>query len=172
MRRRLTLLPGMVLAVLAVALAAAPVDRLRTQLPPTPAMPRARGVARQDPIEELRAYVERFTGPKPNECGLNKLPRPQTKADEEVLKQSVRCGLEARDHRKPFWTFTLAGGTDSWLGEGLLGTPEGTLFKFTYDSAPCGGPHCWGTFAIGRCDEPFVADRARLFSQIACRKSQ
>jgi hypothetical protein len=110
---------------------------------------------------ELRGYVERFTGPAPSDCGLRPLVRPFTAASAEELQRSVACGLAAAKGRTPFWAFHQVQGIDSLVFYGLLGTAEGIIFRFSYDSAPCGGPGCPGSFTIARCDKPLVMGRGR-----------
>jgi hypothetical protein len=97
-------------------------------------------------LTELRAYVTRFTGANPADCG-------QQVKD---LERALRCAYDAAKARKSFWTFRHAYGTDSQLFEGLVGTSEGTIYQFWYDDTPCGGPSCAGQFSISRCGIPTV----------------
>lgn len=55
-------------------------------------------------------------------------------ADEETLRRSISCGLAAARARKPFWTFKQNLSEDSFFVQGLAGTPEGVVYRFSYDS--------------------------------------
>jgi hypothetical protein len=116
----------------------------------SPAAARAQSPAPPPPpsidLTELRAYVTRFTGANPSDCG-------QQVKD---LERSLRCAYDAAKARKSFWTFKHAYGIDSQVFEGLLGTPEGTIHQFWYSSTPCGGPECSGRFSVSRCGIPTV----------------
>jgi hypothetical protein len=118
---------------------------------------------------ELRQYLERFTGPEPKVCGQFTLVRPLAEAMVAQLEPSVECAREARAARQSFWTAKQDQGIDSLIFQGLVGTPEGTIHKFSYDSAPCGGPGCPGRFSVERCDQPVVTnergDRANYMCQ-------
>lgn len=105
---------------------------------------------------ELRSYIEQFTGAGATDCGQYFLVRPLTAPGIEELRRFVSCGLDAAKSRKPFWTLKQEQGIDSLVFQGLLGTAEGTIFRFSYDSAPCGGPGCAGQFSIRRCERPVV----------------
>ena len=109
---------------------------------------------------DLRLYVERFTGPEPTDCGQHVLVGPTfVTAGAEQLQRSVSCGLDAAKGQKPFWMFKQEQGIDSLVFEGLLGRADGTTFRFSYDSAPCGGAGCPGRFSIERCELPRVTNR-------------
>jgi hypothetical protein len=126
---------------------------------------------RPDPELEMQSYVRRFSGPQPMECGRHLLKRVEGSgywipAGEATLRQSVECGVAAASNRKGFWTFTQSPGIDSWVAQGLVGTPEGTVYRFSFDSAPCGGPDCAARISFERCAKPVagvVAGRAPEF---------
>jgi hypothetical protein len=111
--------------------------------------------ARTSPME-LRSYIEQFAGPNAADCGQFFLVRPLTAPGIEELRRFLSCGLDAAKSRKPFWTLKQEQGIDSAVFQGLLGTADGTIFRFSYDSAPCGGPGCAGRFSIQRCERPAV----------------
>ena len=109
---------------------------------------------------ELRTYVFRLTGADPLDCGQHLLNRPFVGAGSEQLHRSLVCTSDAAKNRKAFWTLKQDQGIDSLVFQGLLGTTEGEVYRFSYDSAPCGGPGCPGRFSIVRCEEPTVITRA------------
>lgn len=107
---------------------------------------------RPDAPNSVEKFVERMTGANAVECGRHK-----GLAEEAALRQSLDCGLAASRDRKAFHTIRQYGGVDSWIGEGLLGTSDGTVFIFHYDGSPCGGPGCEPRFEVSRCLQPAVA---------------
>jgi hypothetical protein len=128
---------------------------------------------RPDPVVELRTFVERFTGPQPVDCGQHLLVRADRlslPAAETELRRSLVCGMNATKLHKAFWTFTQNPGIDSWIAEGLLGTSAGAAYRFSYDSAPCGGPRCPGRFSIERCEDPAVATDRYGHADFQCRR--
>ena len=109
---------------------------------------------------ELRAYVEQFTGAEPANCGQHSLLRPFETAGADDLRRAVTCALRSSRDRKPFVAFKQEQGIDSLVFQGLLGTSAGSIYQFSYDSAPCGGPGCAGRFVIARCERPSVTTRS------------
>jgi len=105
---------------------------------------------------ELQGYVTRFTGANPSDCGQHALDPALAPPPVEDLQKSLACAYDAAKARKGFWTFKQEPGMDSMLFQGLLGTVEGTIYQFSYDSAPCGGPGCGGRFSVSRCNYPTV----------------
>lgn len=105
-----------------------------------------------DPMTDLRSYVERFTGAQPADCGQHAIG--PTAAGTDAAQTSVTCATASAKEHKPFWTLKRQQGIDSQVFEGLLGTAEGLIYRFSYDSAPCGGPGCSGQFSIQRCQKP------------------
>jgi hypothetical protein len=125
--------------------------------PSFPAYEAAQSSRKSDALTDLRGYVERFTGREPADCGQHAITRPLEDAASEPLRKSVACAAAAAKVRRPFWTYKQGQGVDSLIFSGLLGTAEGTIYQFEYDSAPCGGPGCAGRFVIQRCDRPTVS---------------
>ena len=128
---------------------------------------------RPDPVEDLRPYVHRFTGPDPLECGRHLLIRHEglwVPADEATLQKSVVCGTAAASAKRPFWTFKQDQGIDSWIATGILGTADGTIYRFRYDSAPCGGPGCESGISFRRCDQPRAVTGRYQISEFRCAK--
>jgi hypothetical protein len=128
---------------------------------------------RRDPVDDLRQYVLRFTGSEPLECGRHLLvqrERQWVAADEAALQKSVACGVTAASANRAFWTFKQDQGIDSWVASGILGTGDGTVYRFTYDSAPCGGPGCPSRISFERCDTPIAATGAYQRSEFRCAR--
>jgi hypothetical protein len=115
----------------------------------------------QDSPEE---YIEQFTGRNATDCGKHGIAdRRSPRAVDEpapydvALKASLECALKASMRPEAFRTVRQLQGIDSLVYEGLLGKPDGTIYWFSYDSAPCGGPGCAGRFEIRRCPVPGLA---------------
>jgi hypothetical protein len=124
--------------------------------------------ARQAP-SELRENVEGLTGEKSADCGLHFLAGPGKTADRTALRKSVACAEDAAKNRRPFWTFKQEQGIDSLVFQGLLGTANGTIYSFSYDSAPCGGPGCAGQFTAHECEKPRVIVNKDLGALFECQ---
>jgi hypothetical protein len=128
---------------------------------------------RKDPILDLRSHIEEFTGHQLIDCGHHDPPsvKPGTFFAEgpEPLQRSVACGREAASLRKPFWTFTWQHGIDSSFAEGLFGMLDGTIYRFTYDSGPCGGVGCPSRFTTFQCDDPSVTIDVKGSGMIKCQ---
>lgn len=118
-------------------------------------------------LTELQAYATRFTGPNPLDCGQH-MTRGSVPVPAKDLQRSLACAYDAAKARRSFWTLKQEHGIDSVLYQGLLGTPEGTIHQFWYDSAPCGGPACAGRFSVSRCNILTVLDFRSGKSDFGC----
>jgi hypothetical protein len=123
-----------------------------------------RMVAPQDPVIEFRSTVAQYVGDKPVDCGQFPLTRGRGELESAAaseLQEAIACGGRATKASRPFLTFTRGWGIDSWIAHGLLGTAEGAVYRFSFDSAPCGGPGCAARFEIVRCLQPSVTTGRR-----------
>ena len=107
-------------------------------------------------------------GANPRDCGQHALARALLPAGAKDLQQSLACASAASKDRKPFWTFRQDQGIDSLGFQGLIGTIDGIVYQFWYDSAPCGGPGCSGRFSLSRCDNPTVLVNRNGTSDFGC----
>jgi hypothetical protein len=105
---------------------------------------------------ELEQYIARFSGADSTDCGRFLLVRPFVEAGATELEQAVTCARDASQGRKAFSVAKQEQGIDSLVFQGLIGTAEGAIYRFSYDSAPCGNPGCPGRFNVERCDRPAV----------------
>ena len=102
----------------------------------------------------LREHIERMTGTDATDCGqLGALPPPPGDTTRYVERQ-IGCGTAAIKARKAFWAIQWLPGLDSSVCTGLLAGRDGTTYRFSYDSAPCGGPGCADRFVLERCPVP------------------
>ena len=117
---------------------------------------------------ELQAYVARFTGANPSDCGQHAVDRALAPPLVEDLQKSLACAYDAAKALKGFWTFKQEPRMDSMLFQGLLGTMEGAIYQFSYDSAPCGGPGCGGRFSVSRSNYPTVLVHRNKRTDFGC----
>ncbi len=87
---------------------------------------------------------------------------------DEALRRVIACGLEAARQHRPFWAFVQKNGIDSWVADGLLGTPEGVVEEFFYDSDPSGGSGHPSRFTTRRCGRPVINTDPRYGTTFAC----
>jgi hypothetical protein len=115
------------------------------------------GVLSKAPTE-LAAYLARFTGDAPVDCGFHAIAGFGTPpAGTEQLGPSLQCAREATAAARPFVAVKQDQGIDSLIFQGLVGTVDGVTYRFEYDSQPCGGPGCPGRFTVERCPKPMLA---------------
>jgi hypothetical protein len=108
--------------------------------------------------------IERLVGTDAVDCGqLGALPMPPDHPIRYVERQ-IACGAEALKAKKTFWAIQHQPSLDSMIATGLVGDAGGKMYRFAYDSAPCGGPHCEPRFIVEACPVPIEADQ-----QLACR---
>jgi hypothetical protein len=112
---------------------------------------------------DLRDYLTRFTGPEPSNCGQFTVKGRFTRdsaavvVSAEDLQRAISCGGTAAKERKAFVVVSKQQGIDSQVFEGLLGTADGIIYRFSFQTSPCGGPACASRFTISRCNVPTVA---------------
>jgi hypothetical protein len=107
----------------------------------------------------LLGRLQPTIGAPPAECGRHFLMRTSrgfSAARAGELDLSLNCGMAAAKAFRPFWTFKQEHGIDSWVAHGLIGSSDGTIQRFWYDSAPCGGPGCEARLAVTPCKRPSV----------------
>jgi hypothetical protein len=82
-----------------------PVARPQAVAAPLVPFPPAR-----DPLPDLRAHVEKVTGPGPLDCGQHLLLRIENAVsfNDDNARAAVSCGTGAARQRRPFWAFVPA----------------------------------------------------------------
>lgn len=126
------------------------------------------GVSPQLPIE-LRNYLKKFIDDAPVDCGQYFLGPSFRQADSDQLQKSIACAIDSGSAHKSSLAFTQGQGIDSIVISGLLGTAAGQIFRFEYDSAPCGGAGCAGRFSIQGCPVPIVVTFRGGYPSLGCR---
>lgn len=106
------------------------------------------------PTDDVEVFLRPFVGLAALDCG-----RVARAARLEELDAAVKCALDARSRRQPFVTSQRPPGIDSIVEKGLLGTSDGTLFAYAYDSRPCGGPGCSARFTVEVCRRPVATQQ-------------
>jgi len=85
--------------------------------------------------------------------------RAQAGLTPEEFKAATECATEAYRKGRPFYLYLGGTGIDSYVARGVAGSRNGAdLYRFSYDSAPCGGPSqrggCGPNFGLTRCEAP------------------
>jgi hypothetical protein len=114
-------------------------------------------------VQRPEEYIQQAVGAGAIDCGQHGVS-----ATIEAVGQSVQCAASATARRQPFHTMKQRQGIDSLVYEGLLARSNGPVLRFTFDSAPCGGPGCFGSFTVALCLVPGVSDQPYL--QFACAR--
>lgn len=132
-------------------------------------------LSRSDAQRSVEQHVQRLTGPNALDCGHYRFsghPDTSNRIDEAVVRRSLQCGLDASKRRMPFRIIREGAGIDSWIAHGSVGAPDGTMFLFSYDSAPCGGPGCPERLITSKCSSPTVKHDGITFSFACASESQ
>jgi hypothetical protein len=104
---------------------------------------------RADALQKPEEYLLIVTGASSTDCG-----RLGIRAIDGDVRRALDCAFEAQRRKNAFTVVKQNQGIDSEVYEGLVGDRAGTLYRFTYDSGPCGNPECFGSFSLGKCPAP------------------
>lgn len=121
------------------------------------AMPLTGAFAQQRLTPEI--HVLRLTGADANRCGVFQRKRGDpVSLSEAETRTAMECITAAWQGGRPFFLSIEGTGIDSYIGQGVFGLREkGGLYRFAYDSAPCGGPGCPERFTVQLCPAPSEA---------------
>ena len=97
--------------------------------------------------------VVKLLGPTVVECGTfagqpYRTARKLSPSDNRAVRECITMAWKAR---KPFVFAVEGSAIDSWVATGLLGTKEGNVKAYWYDSAPCGNDACSESFEVFDC---------------------
>jgi hypothetical protein len=110
------------------------------------------------PERSVEAHVQEFTGAGAVNCG--RLGRTATDSE---MSAALACGLDAASRAAAFSIVREYQGIDSFVAEGLVARSGGPVFKFSFDSAPCGSPgHCSESFTTVPCAAPRLGRQSNL----------
>jgi hypothetical protein len=96
-------------------------------------------------------YVTQVAGGAAVDCGTIRHGLVEWTLTPEEEEQISTCATAAHAEGRPFYFYEWGPGTDSHLAKGHVGTGDGELVGFSYDSAPCGGDCCSERFTIRPC---------------------
>jgi hypothetical protein len=89
----------------------------------------------------LDSYLQARTTPQFRDCGAFEVRRgARMKVVGPEDAPSIACVHEAISGGIPFRLVIQGASIDSALATGLIGGPDGKVWSFWYDSAPCGMP--------------------------------
>jgi hypothetical protein len=108
-------------------------------------------------------FIKDFAGWSAINCGRFDGYNPADAA----INEAMDCALKAKSQGKAFFVIAEFGGIDSLGAEGLVSKGKGVVMRFSYDSAPCGGPDCDSSFNATPCATPGVR-RERGIAQVTC----
>ena len=119
----------------------------------------------------LAHYVGGITKPEYTDCGSFQVYWGTLYQLHPAARASLtQCISTARREHRPFY-FVLEGPSiDSHFATGLIGDPAGSIRRFWYDSAPCGGPGCPERFTITGCVVPPTEDA--LDPEMKCQSKE
>jgi hypothetical protein len=115
----------------------------------------------------LAEKLHALTGDGAIDCGLEVDPsiaRPGFSP--YSLQQAFACTKTANDRKWPFQLLLQQRGGDSTIVTGLIGS-AGTVSRFSYDSALCGGPGCAPAFEVRPCARPTLAEKGHT-ADVVC----
>jgi hypothetical protein len=103
----------------------------------------------------------KILGPAAVDCGTfaGQPYRTARKLSSSDKRAVAECITRAWKGRKPFVFAVEGAAIDSWVATGLLGTKEGKVKAYWYDSAPCGNDACAESFELFDCVVTPGADR-------------
>ena len=104
---------------------------------------------RADALQKPDEYLVIVMGASSTDCGHLGI-----RVVDGDVRRALDCAFEAHRRKDAFTVVKQNQGIDSDVYEGLVGDRAGTLYLFTYDSAPCGNPECFGSFSLAKCPGP------------------
>jgi hypothetical protein len=102
----------------------------------------------------LKHHLVGAAGQSAMSCGAFRHQSTDSPLTPEEMQAISSCATEAHREGRPFYFSEEGPGIDSYVARGLLGTRDGGLLSFHYDSAPCGSDCCDETFALTPCSRP------------------
>ena len=95
------------------------------------------------PVSRLFMSLASFVGDDPQDCGRT--------ASE--LRLALACAEAASGAHRPFRLYARRPGT-TFAATGLIGTADGRIWRFTYDTSACASQDCFGQLSVTRCVGP------------------
>ena len=132
---RVPCMPRTVFAFLVVAIGSATGSANQSQQSPWPAK------------VTLDAHIHQIAGPNIADCGI----RAGAPVSSETLNTALQCATTMAQRHLAFRVVQSGPSDDSEVAWGIVGTADGSVVSFSYDSAPCGGPACAERFDTTTC---------------------
>ena len=114
----------------------------------------------------MLASLTSFVGDDPEDCGRFAL-RPGPGRTVEELQAALDCAEAATSIKRSFRLYTQRAGK-AFAATGLIGTPDGRAWRFTYDTASCTSEDCFGQLLVVRCAGPRLQRAADGAAEWTC----
>lgn len=108
-------------------------------------------------LAELQEYLALVAGVDARDCGVHLFSYVDgrlVKASQSDLLASRDCAARAFESKAGSWTYATYPGVEATGATGLVGAPDGLMYRFDYDGAPGGDPSEPGRFSLTRCVPP------------------
>ena len=93
-----------------------------------------------------------FVGDDAEDCGRFPLQGGRGGSPDN-LQSALECAEAASGARRAFRMYTQRQGR-AFAATGLIGTPDGRVWRFTYDTSACTSDNCFGQLLVTRCAGP------------------
>jgi TonB family protein len=93
-----------------------------------------------------------FVGDDAEDCGRFPLQGGRGGSPDD-LQSALECAEAASGARRAFRLYTQRQGR-AFAATGLIGTPDGRVWRFTYDTSACTSDNCFGQLLVTRCAGP------------------
>jgi TonB family protein len=107
-----------------------------------------------------------FVGDDAEDCGRFPLRDGRGRTADD-LQPALECAEAASGARRAFRLYTQRPGR-GFAATGLLGTPDGRVWRFTYDTSACTSDNCFGQLLVTRCAGPRLQRSADGTAEWAC----
>jgi TonB family protein len=104
------------------------------------------------PGSRLFTSLASFVGADAEDCGRFPLNGGGGRTTDD-LQPALACAEAASAARRPFQLYAQHPGR-SFSATGLIGTADGRIWRFTYDTSTCTSPDCFGQLSFTRCVDP------------------
>jgi TonB family protein len=117
------------------------------------------------PAARLLTSLASFVGNDADECG--RFPLGGRGPSPEDLQPALDCAEASSGARRAFRLYAQRPGR-AFAATGLIGTPDGRIWRFTYDTSACTLDDCFGQLLVTRCDGPRLQRSADGAAEWGC----
>jgi TonB family protein len=118
------------------------------------------------PASPMLTSLASFVGDDVEDCGRFPLRDGRGRAPDDV-QPALECAEAASGARRAFRLYTQRPGR-AFAATGLLGTPDGRVWRFTYDTSACASDNCFGQLVVTRCAGPRLQRSTDGAAEWAC----